>query len=758
MVELEELEKKVFSLKHKIAGKKGALKKLQASNDEIKKASRQARNAEHRLNQYKSIRDTYSEGTNEWNKADSNVKRAEQELEKKKQKEEELKAKFNVSKVSALEQELQDLQTELDGVFTELQKDPDFNTDLVVQLENEFNKKINKKGREFADIQKKETILIANLKSDQKYGPLVSELKKVYAELKAYPQFSTDPKAVQAQKHYMELAEELRVKIKADEGFQDFTITDTDLISICNGEFKFEEYENKKSNIFKEKQDLIVAKENAISNVKSLKEGPTSQEMQENLDRIDKAIQDNQTAVQENERKKAMMEDFKTQNGISDFTQVISDEQQEIDRKTQEIQTMETRKAKLDEIKSKRGNSDARIQELLDKKSQSEATKNSLTAELTTKETEYNDALTDLRNSGYITAIALPELNDATSEISKKYEEFFQADYAVRKAFELIETEPTPDSQNELKDAIEKYRDIAQELKRLSGYEVEAWQNYLKKDLEFKCEQDGQIDEVYYSDTMQNKYSRLGKSYKCTDNESYKKAGKNLESLQKAEERILNDNSGLMAIDAFSSVIQDYYDNVECLSSDLRINKDDIYGFLKGTLVNQSKKIWDVVKNFANNIISKFKKHKFKSGVSRPDNLSELESKVVNSRREYKKVQDDLASVTDFTIEEEQELIDLVNDKNDPSIIDNELTSLDSSLQTAESERSLHRTNLTNYQSKQVEEQKIQEKEVELQDEEQNLYQLRTRVLNSKTINKTKPNDPRVVKAAKKRIIDDEGR
>lgn len=759
MVELEDLEKKLFELKHRITGKKVVIAKLKEANEEANIASKDRENSEKRLDAFQRIRDTYEKGTDEWTKTDLQVKNAQQELDEKVKIEQLAKSKIDSSKLAKLEQDLRNLQEESNQVLITLQKDPDFNNELIKALEEEFDKKLTKKDNELVRVENREKKLITMLNSDKKYGSLVSELKSVYEEIKKYDLFSTDEKSIQARKRYIEIVDILRKNISKDKGFEKLVLTDKDFQSICNGEYKIEQYEREKANISTEKKKIESEKQVTVSKISALKEGPTSEE----LAIVENAIKENERKIKINEQKRNSF--LKQKNGlrISNLEKMVSDGEEELKNKTENVDNIQKRIQELEDRKKNRGNAQARITELLNKKNTTEANKDALNDRLKTEQEAYKDALDKLRDTGYITTTGLQDLKDPNSELSKKYKVFFDADYKLRKAFEIIKTNPSEKAKENLKNAIIDYHKAGEDLKSLSGYEIKDWQNYLRRNLEYKCKQNGEIDEVYYPDTLKNKFNNLGKSYKCKDNSSYKEAGKKLENLDEYERQVLEGED--VNIDDVFRDSKVYHENMNQLANDLKISAQNLYGFLKGAIVEKGKKIWSAVKNFISEKIFKFKKAKFKSNVSKPENLSELKEEVVRSKTACDKTSEELKNIEGLTPDEEKELSDLLDDKRNPNKLERELNKLKGDLSKAKIAQKNAKRSLQTYRTLKKQEDDLENEEMELQEENENLYRVRDSVLSKKVIKKkndktseAKDTNPKLLREVKRRIIDDEGR
>lgn len=759
MVELEDLEKKLFELKHRITGKKVVIAKLKEMNEEANIASKERENSEKRLGAFQKIRDTYESGTNEWNNADLQVKKAKQDFDEKTKIEEEAKKKIDMSKLTKLEHDLKDLQEESNQVLMTLQKDPDFNDELVKALEEEFDKKLTQKDRELARVDKKEKTLVAMFNSDQKYGPLVSELKSVYEEMKKYDLFSTDEKSIQARKRYIEIVDILRQKISKDKGFEKLVLTDKDFQSICNGEYKIEQYERDKANISSEKKKIESDKQVTISKISALKEGPTSEE----LAIVENAIKENERKIKINEQNRNSFLKQKKGLRVSNLEKLVSDGEEELKGKTENVDNIQKRIKELEDRKKNRGTAKARIKELSDKKDATKGNKDALNDRLKIEQEAYKNALDKLRDTGYITTVGLRDLKDPNSELSKKYKIFFDADYKLRKAFEIIKTNPSEKAKENLKKAITDYHKAGEDLKSLSGYEIKDWQNYLRRNLEYNCKQNGEIDEVYYPDTIKNKYNNLGKSYKCKENSSYKEAGKKLENLDEYERQVL-EGEDVNIGDVFRDS-KEYHENMNQLADDLKISVQNLYGFLKGAIVEKGKKIWAIVKNFISEKIFKFKKAKFKSNVSEPENLSELKKEVVKSRNACDKTNEELKNIGGLTPDEEKELSDLLEDEKNPHKIENELKNLRSNLSKAKIDQKNAKRNLQTYRTLKKQEDDLENEENELQEENENLYRVRESVLSKKVVKKRndktseiKDTNPKLLKEVKRRMMDDDGR
>lgn len=281
----------------------------------------------------------------------------------------------------------------------------------------------------------------------------------------------------------------------------------------------------------------------------------------------------------------------------------------EVDGLTSEIETIDTELAELDkQIKDK--------EEELGDPSEDYV--------------ELKDAEKNLKENNIITTDALPDLLDEKSELSKKYEEFEKADLAVRQAFQACKT-PTEDGfldnkkpeerRNEavdkLKQAISNYQKVAEELRDLSGYDPEAWQNYLAEDINSRVMDKESIDEAYYHTNDKNFKDMLDDKDVMNGGKAideYEAVEESLNKINEAQNKILKGKFDLPVEDLFKDPDKGYYKLMDDFQKASGLEKATngnvtVYDVMKNSYLVEKKPL-SRIKGFFQRIASKFKVNK----------------------------------------------------------------------------------------------------------------------------------------------------
>lgn len=494
---------------------------------------------------------------------------------------------------------IEQAKAELDQICDILVQDPTINYYMKIAVTAKFNEKIEEENAKKESYQTASKDIGKALQDDSKDGlkTLMDELKSAKEEL---DESLDDPKkdSNAAKLKYIDAKKKLTDQIKAKYSI-DIKPMDIDyMISAVSS--------NQLDDLSLPSVDLAI--KNIGSVVSKLEESK-----QKILAEIEKRVGRDTTLTPEMEQNKM---DIERLTGEVDGLEI-------------EIATMDTELADLDEkIKDKED-------ELGDPSEDY----------IKLKEAEEN-----LKENHIITTDALPDLLDEKSDLSKKYKEFEDADLAVRKAFQLckapvdndfLETMSVDDRRKEaidiLKQAISNYQKIAKELGSLSGYDAEAWQNYLAENINTRVMDDENVDVAYYHTDDRN-FKEMIHDKDVMNGEKaldkYRDVEGSLTKINSAQNKILKGEFDLPVEELFMDSREGYYKLMDDLQNAGRLDKEthgyvSVYdlmgdsGYIEPTPLNR-------IKGFFKRIVSKFR------GPRLPFDIPEDRQKAIDAYQEAK--------------------------------------------------------------------------------------------------------------------------
>lgn len=286
------------------------------------------------------------------------------------------------------------------------------------------------------------------------------------------------------------------------------------------------------------------------------------------------------------------------------LTQEIEENQEIIDNLTQEINDLTT------EINTADTELAAKDTEISDKESD--------LGEPSDDYKELKEAEKELKDSHIITPELIPDLNDENSIISKRYEMLKKSDLLVRKAFQncksLKDEDKRPDALRKLQEEIDRYQRISEDITSLSGYDAEAWHNYLLEDLNNMIIDGETLDSAYYhteneafKDVLYDKDTMA----RYTPMDEYEAVENSLEKIDSAQDKILKGDFSTNVEELFTEKDNGYYDRMNALDEAGKF-KDigcSIYDFIKGNVMVKRKPM-NAIAKFFKNIGNKFKAKK----------------------------------------------------------------------------------------------------------------------------------------------------
>lgn len=473
--------------------------------------------------------------------------------------------------------ELTKVKAELDAISDLLVQDPTINYHMQTAVMVKFDEQIqaeNDKKENFAKISKE---LGKLLQDDSKDGlkTIAEELKEGKEEYSAaFTDSSIDPNA--ARKKATDAQNKLKSEIKAKLGI-DISNQDIDYI-------------------------LSAMDSNQLDNL-------SIPSFEKEKAKIDAVI----TKMQESREKTLAAIEAKKVVGDAVVTPEMEENKKDIERLTGEVDALETELAAIDT-------------ELTDLDKQIKDKEDEL-GDPSEDYIELKDAEKNLKENHIITTDAMPDLLDEKSDLSKKYKEFVDADLAVRQAFQncktpvddgFIDNMSAEDRRNEavdkLKQAISNYQKVAEELGSLSGYDAEAWQNYLAEDINSRVMDKQVVDEAYYH-TNDNNFKEMLNDKDAMNGgkaiDEYEAVEGSLAKINDAQDKILKGKFDLAVEDLFKDPDKGYYKLMDDFQKSSGLDKAthgevSVYDLMKHSYLIEPKPL-NRIKGFFKRIASKFK-------------------------------------------------------------------------------------------------------------------------------------------------------
>lgn len=557
-----------------------------------------------------------------------------EEVEKIKKEKAEIEKKPEYAEI---EKKLSEAKGKLDEIYDVLEQDPTINAQLQLAVKYKFKTEIDKQKALKENYLKLGKDLSEAMKDGSKdtLKPLIENLIKSKEEReKADNDLNADSNS--AKKKYFEARKNVQEELKNRFGIK-AEPKDVDYILNAVSKNQLDNLMLPSATVKIQEVDSVIAKLEAsrdarLTELEAKKATPKKQ---------------NEALIEENREK---IEEFK--NGIDTIL-------------TPKIEALD---AKIEDLDVKIDSLDKEItKEEADLGEPSEDYKN-------LKEIEQ-----ELKDNHIIIEDFIPDLEDEDSDINKLFTNFTNADLEVRKAFQKCKVDDTPEALEELKDRIEEYKLIAEEIQDYSGYDIESWQNYLKETLNDRIEDGETIDSAYYH-TDNESLIELEKDETIRKNDdaldAYDELFDKTKEIDKAQKEILNGNFGavMASVDGlFTDPDKGYYKAIQNLGEKTGLEKGLADGLNIFDLLKNSKLIkpgaWNKVKGFFKNLASKFSPKRFfeppkgaeglikkYNKAKTPEVKEEIEarSKVENLKRELTTLESDKA----FTEMDIKDLVD----------------------------------------------------------------------------------------------------
>lgn len=495
--------------------------------------------------------------------------------------------------------ELTKVKAELDAISDLLVQDPTINYHMQTAVMVKFDEQIqaeNDKKENFTKISKE---LGKLLQDDSKDGlkTIAEELKEGKEEYSAaFTDSSIDPNA--ARKKATDAQDKLKSEIKAKLG-----------IDISNEDIEY---------------ILSAMDSNELDNL-------SMPSFEKEKSKIDAVI----TKMQESREKTLAAIESKKIGNVT-VTPEMEENKNDIERLTGEIDVLET---ELDAIDTELTDLDRQIKDKEDE-----------LGDPSEDYIELKDAEKNLKENHIITTDAIPDLLDEKSDLSKKYKEFEAADLAVRQAFQackapvddgFIDKMSAEDRRSEaidnLKQAIINYQKVAEELGSLSGYDAEAWQNYLAEDINSRVMDKQVVDEAYFH-TDDNNFKDMLNDKDVMNGEkaldAYEAVEGSLEKINDAQDKILKGKFDLPVEDLFNDPDKGYYKLMDDFQKSSGLDKAThsevtVYDLMKHSYLIEPKPL-NRIKGFFKRIASKFKAPKL------PFNIPEDKQEAIERYKDAK--------------------------------------------------------------------------------------------------------------------------
>lgn len=439
---------------------------------------------------------------------------------------------------------LQTAQQEMQDVIDFFVGNPEINDYLQSKFKYEYGQKIQKYDDMLQESNKKYNDLASALQSPE-FASEVDALKTAYAEVKRVQ--TATPGTIDATtmkkvwSDYNTKMTNLSTKLSTKGVFADISLMQDDYNSIAEGNYVIPSKAREEKRINDEKTALVAKRDRILAHVEAAKVQPTTAAP---------------TIPQD-------LQDKITQNATN-----MAANQTELTQAQTELQNIANNDARLQALRTQQGNV---------------ATEK---AELDAAERGHSSAIAALKREGFISKAVIPELNDANSDISKKYETYKKANEAVRKAMLEYQGEPTDAKKAEILAKAAAYKTVSDELKALSGMGPEAWNKYFMRELEVKSNNGEIIDPVFFDDTAMRRYDIIGQENKPQpgpQETAYLNFGDNIVEMVNLQNKILNGQP--VQAREVDQVTKQYKDDLNELVSKLGISADKVLNVMKGTAI-----------------------------------------------------------------------------------------------------------------------------------------------------------------------------
>lgn len=634
MATLQELNSRLQAIKGNLSTyeqqKDSALTELRSTNANLKNLGKNIRELE---GQISAIDTTISLQQDDAIRTQlEEQKRALEEEKKAKETERDRTIELGRAKKDA-EQNIEKANQEMQEIIDEFASDPRINAYLQEAISIKYDEQVALKQQEKVNRQKLNESFSLDLQNDKVFGTLVSDLRENYTKLKALPTFALDDEAkknaANVRGAFTKSVNKLRAAISSRPEYADLILTEEDFEAIVAGPNADGRYEIPSLEESVTKIDTVVAEleERKVKVLERIQKVLVA----ERIDPAEESRIDAEIAAQEQiisdsdgkisaedaelSRLATEIKDLKATFATVD-TSVQETALSEAQAKAKEIEDeMSENKAKADGIDTEIAGIDTKLSAIgFDQATYDDLqAKASIPTELSNEQEEarkdYDEAVKALRDKGYINKDTYPALESCKTE----FETFKAADLAVRKAFLECQTSNTPASKDALKKAMEEYTKASGDLLNVKGMEgltVENWHDYLVRQIAREAK-NGEIDEAYYSGTMQSRLDNIPAEFKSQFKNSPHEMDSKMDpvrrsvsELSKQQEEFLK--GGNVQYSDVESKLEEYGLAMEGLFQTLRqkgastlSSIGDLYSKLKGQLTNSKLfGFFSKIKNF----------------------------------------------------------------------------------------------------------------------------------------------------------------
>lgn len=471
---------------------------------------------------------------------------------------------------------LQDAQQSMQDVVDFFVGNPEINDYLQSKFRYEYGQKIQKYDDMLQESNQKYNDLASALQSPE-FASEVDALKSAYTELKAVQAATPgtiDPSTMaKVWKDYSVATNNLNAKISRTKAFADIVLMPDDFNEISEGNYVIPSKAREEKRINDAKQALVEKRDRILAHVEAAKIQTTTAA----------------PVIPQN------LQDKITQN-----TSNMASNQTELNQAQTQLQNIANNDARLQALRTQQGNVSTEK------------------AELDAAERGHASAIATLKREGFISKAVIPELNDANSPISQKYEAYKKANGEVRKAMLEYQGEPTDAKKAEILAKVATYKTVSDDLERATGMGAEAWNKYFMRELEVKSNNGEIIDPVFFEDTAMRRYDIIGQENKPQQGDqknAYINFGDSIDEMLRLQNKILNGQP--FHAREVEQVTTQYKDDLNELVSKLGVSADKVLNVMKGTAIAVGNRLTNFFKKLP--IIKRFteqKPRKFTANVT----------------------------------------------------------------------------------------------------------------------------------------------
>ena len=629
MSTLQELEEKYVNIDNNVRG----LKKEAKDKEKILKDTRKERsNLEKEIDSlnkrwkgFESVSETEKDPSRKTDYQEE-AKKAKIELDEKRKRFDEL------NKVQTgydeLKRRIEIEEKNMDAILLEFAQDPRINGYLQDEIKLRFRKRFEETEKKEQEQENSQEKFSNDLLDEKVFGNQLKAFRIAFEEFNSINPYALDPetksKREQARENYEAKLSELNEAIKNRAEYKDLELTQADYDAMIAGpvDGKYvmpSMQENLKR--FSDKRKKLQDKQDAILQKIERSVGPRTG----SLATIEKQLKD-------------------MNDNIIKLEEAIKQQESNSEDLGKKLEVISNNKARLNELMQKA----TLPEDIVKAEKQAEA--------------DYEKALKKSGDKGIVSKDIVPDLNNPDSDIAKKYMEFKKADLKIRKAFLDCQTTDSSsdkalkDKKEALKIAISDYYNISSELKTLTGFDTNAWHQYLMRELNDKILNGETIDEAYNGELIKARISRLGKDFKVlrVDN-TLEDVNDIVEAMQNKQEKILSGTAGTLSWNNINKDIDNYHDEMK-----------NIFQLLQDTGAKGIEKIGDLFSRIKSSIIRRagfFAKlfgrtysdpEQATFVVSSEEDVRKLEKEVKDAREAYKKAIDNREKKLNEQISEDE--------------------------------------------------------------------------------------------------------